>query len=139
MRDFNQFLTYCHIGANRRDRQRFDDSSYIDAFERVENYRNNNQTGHFEQLFYAIYDFLSLNSDLVSKISTPPFEVSDNKTVFDKWAYYLNDTSNSTSEYDITLLAEKLPASCGGTLSGGGGWSPTLKMMFPVVAKYINE
>lgn len=139
MRNFDHFLTYCHVSQREASRKRFYDSAYMDAFKRVENYEDNYQSGHFQQLFYATYDFLTANRSLISQISTPPFEISSNRIVFNAWSNFLMDTVNSTGEYDVRLLSEKLPNSCGGTLYGGGGWSPTLKIMFPVVAKYINN
>ena len=139
MRNFNNFIRYCHISQHQSGRSRFYNSSYMDAFKRIENYEDNYQSGHFQQLFYAIYDFLTANESLVSYISTPPFEIANSHILFSEWCNFLTDCTNSTPEYDVTLLSEKLPDSCGGNLYGGGGWSPTLKIMFPVVAKYISE
>lgn len=138
MRDFESCLLFCHVSQREASRNRFYNSAYMDAFYRVEHYENNNQNGHFKQLFYAIFDFLTEHPNMISQITTPPFEISSHPLLLSRWSSFLLDEANSTRDYDVILLAEKLPNSCGGVLSGGGGWSPTLKILFPVVAKYLD-
>ncbi len=139
MRDFNQLLTYCHSLRNDKSGRAFYNSAYMDAFKRIENYTGHNHNGHFQQLFYAVFDFLTENRDLIDEVTSPPFEINEYEYFFEQWCDFINDTSNSTGEYDMESLVKNLPSKCGGVRQGGGGWSPTLKIMFPAVARYLTD
>ena len=135
MRDFVEFINYIE---KQTARKKFSQMAYYEEFCRIINYKNNNQCGHFKQLFYAIFDFYQKYPDLKNQVTPPPFDISlnDHEDFIKKWREFLNNQSNSNTDYDVAKLKSHLPYSCGGELENGGGWSPTAKILFSVIAQY---
>ncbi len=133
MRDFRQFQAFCY--ANRNE-YRF--LAFKGAFDRIESYQDYNRNGHYMQLFYAIYDFFSVNPRFISDAGFPAFEVTDNPNFFNAWCDFINDDNNDDDGFTTDSLRKNLSPACGGHRHGGGGWSPIAKILFPVVAVYMN-
>jgi len=72
-------------------------------------------------------------------VDVPPFEISNDSLLFDAWEGFINDDYNDAEGYTTESLRINLSPACGGCRSGGGGWSPIAKIMFPTVAVYMRN
>lgn len=136
-RDFDSFLDFC---KNNID---FGNMAYNEAFKRIINRNENNHSGHFKQLFYAIYDFYDENPNIMDKAGVPPFEIKEHKKFQDTWRKFIlpNDRPNQKEKigYSYESLRNNLPVSCGGSINDGGRWSPTAKILFSVIPLYMKS
>jgi hypothetical protein len=88
--------------------------------------------------------FLSEYPGFVAEISATPrdslYDFTDE--IRTQWRDFLRKHENETDEkreFYFRTLINCLPPSAGGTRAGGGGASPTLKRVFPVVARMLKE
>lgn len=121
-RDFESLIKFCEKN------KRFKNMAYSDAFDRIINYRENNHSGHFKQLFEKIYDFYSENPHFLDIPKAPPFEISEHEDFLNEWRDFIFEDE----------ISDNLPISVGGNATDGGRWSPTAKIMFSVVAFYMK-
>jgi len=114
--------------------------------DRHENRSGHNLQGHVKQTFAASQLFLHANrglwgtcrellqEDAVSDVPALPEGVINSWNAFvDQNADYRDD------DCDFAVLSGYLPPSLGGTRTGGGGGSSTLKRMIPLVAEYLHQ
>jgi phospholipase D-like protein len=112
--------------------------------DRYENTSGQNLQGHVKQTFVGSRLFLSANPDLLK----PCQEVLETTAADDvpvlsedvakRWSDFLDDNADYEDELgDFAVLRGILPPSLGGTRTGGGGGSSTLKRMLPLVARFI--
>lgn len=115
-------------------------SKIIERMEGLENLQ-----GHVKQCFYGAIRFFSEHSGFIDKVATTPcdsFYDFNDQEIFDTWREYLRMHEN---EVDIErglrfrTLINILPPSTGGTRTGGGGASSTLKRIFPLVARMLQS
>ena len=102
-----------------------------------------NLQGHVKQCFYGAVRFFSEFPRFVAEISATPrdslYDLTDE--IRTQWRDFLRKHENETDEkreFYFRTLINCLPPSAGGTRAGGGGASPTLKRVFPVVARMLQ-
>lgn len=116
--------------------------------DRLRNRSGQNLTGHVRQSYYAVVRFLSefpqqhvegLARGLDSMPRTEDIYQPDDGLVAD-WIRHLNDhATDRGAVWDYAILRGILPPTVGGTRLGGGGGISTLKRMFPLVARYLQQ
>ena len=100
--------------------------------------------GHVKHCFYGTVRFLSGHGDLVAEIAkTPGDALYDfaSEAVRAQWRDFLRAHANEIDkerDFRFRTLRVYLPTTFGGICTGGGGGSPTLKRVFPVVARMIQ-
>jgi hypothetical protein len=120
------------------------ENSYISngITERIEGL--DNLQGHVKQCFYGTVRFFSEYPNLVDEVAATPNNLLydfNNQEIFTKWRNFLRLHENEVDTdrgLRFRTLIICLPPSAGGTLTGGGGASPTLKRVFPVVARMLK-
>ncbi len=119
------------------------ENSYIsnEIIKRIEGL--DNLQGHVKQCFYGAVRFFSEFPEFVAEIAQTPheslYEFTD--VIRTKWRDFLRKHENETDEqrtFYFQTLINCLPPSAGGTRAGGGGASPTLKRVLPVVARMLK-
>lgn len=102
-----------------------------------------NLQGHVKHCFYGVVRFFSEFPKFVAEISTTPrdslYDFTDE--IRTQWRDFLRKHENEIDEkrgFRFRTLIICLPPSAGGTRAGGGGASPTLKRVFPVVARMLQ-
>ncbi|OQB75195.1 MAG: hypothetical protein BWX92_02777 [Deltaproteobacteria bacterium ADurb.Bin135] len=115
-------------------------------YERYQNTGGQNLTGHFKQSYYGVSNFLLENKEHIQILSLQlnSLKSSDvfqpGKDLLDAWLEYLDiHATDKGDAYDYAILRGIIPPNLGGTRLGGGGGSSTLKRMFPLVARFIDE
>jgi len=103
-----------------------------------------NLQGHVKHCFYGSVRFLSEHRELVSEIAATPedslYELA-NSSVCTYWREFLRKHANEIDKdrgFWFRTLRIYLPLNLGGTLTGGGGGSSTLKRVLPVVGRMIR-
>ena len=112
---------------------------------RHDNTDGSNLTGHFRQCFYSVYNFLLLHPEHIQYLCLELEQVGDG--IFQPEGAFLESWINHVDEYvfargenfNYSVLRGILPPTLGGTRTGGGGASSTLKRMFPLVAMFLNN
>lgn len=109
-------------------------------------YGRNQHSGHFRQGFFASMRFLSEHSDLRASLSEEldrlgrddVYQLNTSPRIASLWQVHLDSyaTDERENHYSYPTLRSILPASLGGTVSGGGGAGPTIKRMLPLVARF---
>lgn len=114
--------------------------------DRYRNVGGQNLTGHFRQSYYAVHRFLEEYGDHVGSLSATLSSMNADDihqpggTLLDDWIRHLDDHATSRTDlYDYAVLRGILPPNLGGTRTGGGGGSSTLKRMLPLAARFIQE
>ena len=103
-----------------------------------------NLQGHVKHCFYGCVRFLSEHREFVDEIAaTPGSSLYDlaNSSICTHWKDFLGDHANEIDDkrrFRFRTLRNYLPLNLGGTCAGGGGGSPTLKRVFPVVARMLK-
>jgi len=107
--------------------------------------RKQNLQGHVKHCFYGSIRFLSEHKEFVSEIAaTPEDSLYDlvNSSVCTYWRDFLREHANEIDKdrgFWFRTLRIYLPLNLGGTLTGGGGASSTLKRIFPLVARMLSN
>ena len=113
---------------------------------RHENIDGQNLQGHVKQCFFGALRFLMENAALQNPLasalknmrSDDVYQLTDEISV--AWLKHLDKHATDSGDgYDYAILRGILPPSVGGTRIGGGGGISTLKRMFPLVARYLQE
>lgn len=111
-------------------------------------YGRNQYSGHFKQGFFASMRFLSEHPDLRMSLSDElkrlspddQFKLNRFSQVAETWQEHLDaHAMDKGSHYSYSTLRSILPASLGGTLSGGGGAGPTIQRILPLVAQFVLD
>ena len=120
-------------------------SGAVTLLDRLRNLTRQNLTGHFRQSYYAVARFLgespqhidSLNQELDSLAESDGiFQPNDELST--EWISHLNSHATERGDgWDYAVLRGIMPPSLGGTRTGGGGGSSTLKRMLPLVARFL--
>jgi hypothetical protein len=131
--EMKNFKDYCHK-----------ENSYIsnEIIKQIEGL--NNLQGHVKQCFYGAVRFFSEFPKFIGEIADTPRELLYDFTdaIHIEWRDFLRKHENETDVergFYFQTLINCLPPSAGGTRSGGGGASPTLKRVLPVVARMLKE
>jgi hypothetical protein len=100
--------------------------------------------GHVKHCFYGVAQFLSEYPDFVAEIAaTEPNSLYDfaDVSMLTQWRHFLHQHAREIDEersFSFRTLRVYLPENLGGTLTGGGGGSGTLKRVFPLVASMLQ-
>ncbi|MBN2020767.1 MAG: NgoFVII family restriction endonuclease [Sedimentisphaerales bacterium] len=104
-----------------------------------------NLQGHVKHCYYGSLRFLSQFPQFVTEIASTPgeelYEFS-NPSIREHWRNFLSSNADMIDEprqFRFRTLRLYLPPKLGGTRMGGGGGSPTLKRVFPVVARMLQK
>jgi len=103
-----------------------------------------NLQGHVKHYYYGALRFLSEFPQLVDEISTTPRKSSynfTNRQVLTNWRDFLRKHAKEIDEkrnFSFRTLRVYTPENLGGICSGGGGGSPTLKRVLPIVARMLK-
>jgi len=102
-----------------------------------------NLQGHVKQCFYGAVRFFSELPQFIAEIADTPHEslYDFTEVIRTEWRDFLRYHENETDEkrgFYFQTLINCLPPSAGGTRTGGGGASPTLKRVLPVVARMLQ-
>jgi hypothetical protein len=100
--------------------------------------------GHVKHCYYGALRFLSEHTQFVAEIAATPHESLYDFTdqVRTKWRDFLHKHAKEIDkkrDFMFRTLRVYLPPSLGGICTGGGGGSGTLKRVFPVVARMLQE
>jgi hypothetical protein len=114
--------------------------------QRHDNTDGNNLTGHFRQCYYAVNLFLQLNPNYINPLCNE-LELLNEGEIFqpagvllDEWMDHIDKFATLSDEnFNYSILRGILPPTLGGTRTGGGGASSTLKRMFPLVAMFLDN
>ncbi len=113
---------------------------------RHDNTDGQNLTGHFRQCFYAAFRFLQERPQLRTPLSSALDQIQMNEVyqpnslIANAWLEHVDTHATDVGvRYNYSILRGILPPSLGGTRLGGGGGSSTLKRMFPLVARFLQE
>jgi len=131
MDKFDEFIDFC---------QKQDTFLADEVLKMHYNTDNSNRSGHIRQAFYVAFHFLIENRGEIDLIpqSDIPFELKESQLVR-KWDDFLNEHDGlDYEEYSFDSLKKNLPPSLGGNREGGGAWGYPLKVVFPLVAKFID-
>ena len=103
-----------------------------------------NLQGHVKHCFYGCARFLSEFPEFVTEIAaTPRDSLYDfaSSSIRTRWRDFLREHANEIDkkrDFSFHTLKVYVPVSLGGKCTGGGGGSPTLKRVLPVVARMIR-
>ena len=114
--------------------------------DRHENASRQNLQGHVKQTFVGSHRFFAANPDMLKsceelleesgRVDVPALP----QRVIDGWSDFLDDNAGYSDDVgDFAVLRGILPPSLGGTRTGGGGGSSTLKRMLPLVARFTRR
>ena len=131
--ELDEFIDYC---------RKEDTDISREVFARYE--KKHNLQGHVKHCFYGSVRFLSEHKEFVHEIAATPgsslYELAKS-SVCTYWKDFLSEHANEIDNerrFQFRTLRNYLPLNLGGTCAGGGGGSPTLKRVFPVVARMIR-
>jgi hypothetical protein len=103
-----------------------------------------NLQGHVKHYYYGALRFLSEFPQLVDEISITPRKslyVFTNSAILTNWRDFLRKHAKEIDKkrnFSFRTLRVYTPENLGGICSGGGGGSPTLKRVLPVVARMLK-
>jgi hypothetical protein len=101
-----------------------------------------NLQGHMKHCYYGAVRFFHEFPQYVDEIaSTPSDSLYDFAPICEQWRDFLHrhgDEIDDTRDFSFHTLRLYLPPTLGGSRIGGGGASPTLKRVFPVVARMLR-
>lgn len=101
-------------------------------------------SGHVKHCFYGSVLFFSEHKEFVNEIAETPSEsLYDfaNSSIRTNWRDFLRDHATEIDKergFSFHTLNVYIPVTLGGKCTGGGGGSPTLKRVLPVVARMIR-
>jgi len=104
-----------------------------------------NLQGHVKHYYYGALRFLSEFPELVDEISTTPRKALydfTNPVVLTNWRDFLRKHAKEIDEkrnFSFRTLKVYTPENLGGICIGGGGGSPTLKRVLPLVARMLQS
>ncbi len=104
-----------------------------------------NLQGHVKHYYYGALRFLSEFPGFVDEISATPRKSLygfTNPVVLTNWRDFLRKHAKEIDEkrsFSFRTLRVYTPENLGGICSGGGGGSPTLKRVLPVVARMLQS
>lgn len=101
-------------------------------------------SGHVKHCFYGSVLFFSEHKEFVNEIAETPSEsLYDfaNSSIRTNWRDFLREHAYEIDKergFSFHTLNVYIPVTLGGKCTGGGGGSPTLKRVLPVVARMIR-
>jgi hypothetical protein len=104
-----------------------------------------NLQGHVKQSFFAVRRFLDEHPELVEGLSAALGEIrgdiyAPTPELLQPWIAHVDNHAVDAGEgWSYSVLRTQTPEGLGGTVTGGGGNSSTLKRMFPLVARYLAD
>jgi len=115
---------------------------YLDSVQGV-----NEHHGHARMTFCGAFFYFSRNLDSVgvvveAAVARPRgvLPIADAPLPYEQWNGFLaRNLHVENSTFAMGSLSGSLPPSLGGTRLGGGGWSPTFKRVFPLVARFFQD
>jgi len=106
-----------------------------------------NRTGHIHQAFFAAQRFFQENPHflgLMSKVKLDAdFDPSTIQGFVDAWKGFLDSHLDEVGDaptypYAFASLKSHLTDAFGGTRTGGGGWNPPFRIVWPIVARIMQ-
>ena len=115
--------------------------------DRLRNRSGQNLTGHFRQSYHAVVRFLQESPPYIDRLSNGLETLARQNGIFQPdaeltkhWIRHLNGhATEQGAGWDYAVLRGIMPPNLGGTRTGGGGGSSTLKRMFPLVARFLQH
>lgn len=114
--------------------------------DRLGNVDGQNLTGHVRQSYYAAVRFLYMFPGHIERLhgqldllrrAEDIFQPDDE--LVEDWIRHLDEhATDRGAGWDYAVLRGILPPNLGGTRTGGGGGSSTLKRVLPLVARYLR-
>ena len=114
--------------------------------DRLRNVSGQNLTGHVRQSYYAVVRFLHMSPGNIESLSGELDRLTRPEDIFrpdgelrEDWIRHLDEhATDRGGGWDYAVLRGILPSNLGGTRTGGGGGSSTLKRMLPLVARFLR-
>ena len=113
--------------------------------DRLNNLSGQNLTGHVRQSYYAVVRFLQVSPGHIERLNReldslrPKDILQPDDELGADWIRHLDEHATERGEgWDYAVLRGILPSNLGGTRTGGGGGSSTLKRMLPLVARFLR-
>ena len=131
--ELEEFIDYCHqedSGVSREVVARHEGKHSL--------------SGHVKHCFYGSVLFFSEHKEFVNEIAETPSEsLYDfaNSSIRSNWRDFLREHAYEIDKeraFSFHTLNVYIPVTLGGKCTGGGGGSPTLKRVLPVVARMIR-
>lgn len=102
-----------------------------------------NRTGHIVQAFYAVQRFFQEYPEHIRAVSRAPLDADFDPRAFGQastdWKRFLDEfISEEAPGYSLTSIKKNLTQTFGGTRTGGGGWDPPFKIVWPIVARMMG-
>ena len=115
--------------------------------DRLRNLSGQNLTGHVRQSYCAIVRFLQESPQYVDGLANGLDSLAGQDDIFRPddaliahWIRHLDEhATEQGAGWDYAVLRGVLPPNLGGTRTGGGGGSSTLKRMLPLVARFLQH
>ena len=115
--------------------------------DRLYNRNGQNLTGHFRQSYYAVVRFLQESPAYIDRLSNRLESLARQDGIFQldgelatQWIRHVNGhATEQGAGWDYAVLRGIMPPNLGGTRTGGGGGSSTLKRMLPLVARFLQH
>jgi hypothetical protein len=102
-----------------------------------------NLQGHVKHCYYgAVRFFCEFPKYIYEIAATPSDSLCDFTSIGEQWRDFLRshaDEIDGPRKFYFHTLRIYLPLNLGGTCIGGGGASPTLKRVLPIVARMLRE
>ncbi len=136
--DYDRFAAYCAAEFSRHPKDaalRYFDNRFF-------NRRADNQTGHLRQAFYAASEFFkrhrTYRTITTKQVSDGRLRVND-WPALRAWRQFVSQYRNIAlpDEASMATVHRILSKPLGGVVSGGGGASPSFKVVIPLVARYL--
>ena len=114
--------------------------------DRLRNVDGQNLTGHVRQSYYAVVRFAYIFPEHIDRLNEQLASLRRAEDIFqpdedlvEDWNRHLDEhATDRGAGWDYAVLRGILPPNLGGTRTGGGGGSSTLKRMLPLVARYLR-
>ncbi len=109
---------------------------------------NNNRTGHIHQCFFGAQRFLQENAAFIQRLKEAPpdedFYPSQVPGFVDAWKAFLDSHLDEVGEapsnrYAFSSVKRNITGTFGGTRTGGGGWDPPFRTVWPLVARMLGD
>jgi len=108
---------------------------------------HNNRTGHIHQSFFAAQRFLQDNPRFIEPLAAvalgTDFDPATVPGFVEAWIAFLNAHLDEVGEaplypYAFSSIKRHLTETYGGSRTGGGGWNPPFRTVWPIAARIVR-